>query len=110
MQLDAKWIWGDEAEVNTWCCLRGRFRADDVVMRARLRISADTNYQLWLNGRYVGQGPGPYVREVRPVDEHDVTHLIREGANVICVLANWWGMTSHSRPKGAAGMIAELSR
>ena len=109
MQLDAKWIWGDEAEVNTWCCLRGRFRADDVVMRARLRISADTNYQLWLNGRYVAQGPGPYVREVRPVDEYDVTHLIREGDNVICVLANWWGMTSHSRPRGAAGVIAELS-
>ncbi len=109
MQLDAKWIWGDEAEVNTWCSLRGRFRADDVAMRARLRISADTTYRLWLNGRYVGQGPGPYVREVRPVDEYDVTDLLHEGENVICVLANWWGVTSHSRPKGAAGVIAELS-
>ncbi len=109
MQLDAKWIWGDEARPNTWCYLRGRFAAEDVVMRARLRISADTNYMLWLNGRYVGQGPGPYVREVRPVDEYDVTGLVREGDNVICVTANWWGMTSHSRPKGAAGVIAELS-
>jgi len=108
MELEASWIWGDEAEANTYCYLRGRFSADDACMRARLRISADTNYMVWVNGRYVGQGPGPYVRDVRPVDEYDVTHLLREGDNVIAVLGNWWGVTSHSRPRGEAGVICEL--
>jgi len=109
MDLDAGWIWGPERYPNAYCYLRRRFEVSDVAMRALLRISADTNYMVWLNGRYVGQGPGPYVREVRPVDEHDVTGLIREGENVICVLGSWWGMTSHSRPRGDAGVIAELS-
>lgn len=108
MRLNARWIWGDEAEPNTYCHLRGRFELDDVALRARLRISADTNYFVWLNGHYVGQGPGPYVRDTRPVDEYDVTHLLRAGENVICVLGSWWGVTSHSRPRGEAGVIAEV--
>lgn len=108
MKLEASWIWGDEADVNTYCYLRGRFRADDVCVRGQLRISADTNYMVWLNGRYVGQGPGPYVKDVRPVDEYDVTNLLREGDNIIAILGNWWGVTSHSRPRGEAGVICEL--
>lgn len=109
MKLDARWIWGDEAEANTYCYLRGRFEVADVALRARLRISGDTNYFVWLNGQYVGQGPGPYVRETRPVDEYDLTDLLRMGENVVCVLGSWWGVASHSRPKGAAGVLAEVT-
>ena len=108
MELSAQWIWAAEVRANAYCHLRRRFEVAGVPMQARLRISADTNYMVWLNGRYIGQGPGPYVRERRPVDEYDVTDLLQAGANVICVLGNWWGVTSHSRPKGDPGVLAEL--
>lgn len=109
MKMNARWIWGDEAAANTYCYLRGRFDVAEVALHARLRISADTSYFVWLNGRYVGQGPGPYVRETRPVDEYDATDLLRMGENVVCVLGSWWGVASHSRPRGEAGVIAEVA-
>jgi len=109
MQVGARWIWADEEHQNTYCYLRRTFEVADVAMKAALQISADTSYVLWVNGRYVGRGPGPYVRETRPVDTYEVTDLLQPGANVICVLGHWWGVTSHSRPKGSPGVLAELS-
>lgn len=110
MQMSARWIWAADEYPNAYCYLRRSFEATGPALKAVLRISADTNYAAWVNGRYVGQGPGPYVRETRPVDSYDVTELLRDGSNVVAVLGNWWGVTSHSRPKGRAGVIAELSR
>ncbi|MGM0492549.1 MAG: family 78 glycoside hydrolase catalytic domain [Armatimonadota bacterium] len=109
MDLDARWIWADEEYPNAYCHLRRTFECDEVAMEATLRISADTSYVAWINGRFVGRGPGPYVRETRPVDAYDVTDLLRPGTNVICVLGHWWGKKSHSRPKGRPGVLAELS-
>lgn len=109
MQLDAEWIWAEEEYLNAYCYLRRSFEVAEVAMKATLRISADTSYALWVNGRFVGRGPGPYVRETRPVDAYGVTDLLRPGRNVICVLGHWWGVTSHSRPKGSPGVLAELT-
>lgn len=109
MQLNARWIWADEEYANAYCHLRRVFEVGEVAMKATLQISADTGYAVWVNGRYVGRGPGPYVREVRPVDAYDVTDLLQPGRNVICALGHWWGVTSHSRPKGCPGVLAELA-
>ena len=109
MKLDARWIWIDEEYANSYCYLRRTFEVGEVAMKATLRISADTSYAVWVNGRYVGRGPGPYVYETRPVDAYDVTDLLQPGANVICVIGHWWGVKSHSRPLGSPGVIAELS-
>jgi len=109
MDLNARWIWADEDYPNAYCYLRGNVEVAGVAMTATLRITADTSYALWINGRYVGRGPGPYVRETRPVDAYDVTDLLQPGANVICILGHWWGKKSHSRPLGAPGVLAELT-
>ncbi|MGC9318911.1 MAG: alpha-L-rhamnosidase N-terminal domain-containing protein, partial [Armatimonadota bacterium] len=108
MQLQAGWIWAGRPHPNAYCYLRREFEMADAAALARLRVTADTSYQLWVNGRFVGRGPGPFVDQVRPVDEHDVAGLLRAGRNVICVLGHWWGVTSHSRPEGRAGVLAEL--
>jgi alpha-L-rhamnosidase len=105
----ARWIWAEEHYANAYCYLRRSFEVADAAMQATLRISADTSYVAWINGRFVGRGPGPYVRETRPVDSYDVTDLLQPGTNVICVLGHWWGVTSHSRPKGSPGVLAELA-
>ncbi|MFW6438269.1 MAG: alpha-L-rhamnosidase N-terminal domain-containing protein, partial [Armatimonadota bacterium] len=109
MELSARWIWADEEYPNAYCYLRGSVEVAEVAMKATLRISADTSYAVWVNGRYLGRGPGPYVRETRPVDAYDVTDLLQPGANVICVLGHWWGKKSHSRPLGVPGVLAELA-
>ncbi len=109
MKPGRSWVWSDQEHPNAYCYLRRRFETGDAVMQAELRITADTNYMVWLNGRYVGQGPGPFVGEVRPLDRYGVTELLHEGENAVCILGNWWGVTSHSRPRGRAGVLAELA-
>ncbi len=109
MQLEGQWIWAGEEHPNAYCYLRREFDADDAVVAATLRITADTSYSVWVNGKYIGQGPGPFVRWHRPVDEHDLSDVLRATGNVICILAHWWGVISHSRPKGRAGVLAEVS-
>ncbi len=109
MELQARWIRCAEKHPNMYWYARRRFEVTDPPLEARLRITADTSYRVWVNGVEVGRGPGPYVRSVRSVDEYDVTTLLRDRENVICVLGHWWGVTSHSRPKGDAGILAELS-
>ncbi len=108
MRLSAQWIWGSEQYPNAYCCFRRAFEAPEPALRAVLRITADTSYMAWLNGRYIGQGPGPFVRNTRPVDEYDLTDIMRGGTNLLAVLGNWWGVRSHSRPEGNAGLLAEL--
>ncbi|MCD6359690.1 MAG: hypothetical protein J7M38_02425, partial [Armatimonadetes bacterium] len=83
MELDGKWIWAGEARTNDYCYLRRNFDVGDAVVRAVLRITADTCYYVYVNGHYVGQGPGPYVKWHRPVDRYDITHLLHAEGNVI---------------------------
>ncbi len=109
MQLDGKWIWAGDEHSNAYCYLRRKFDTGDAVVAATLRITADTCYYVYVNGQYVGQGPGPFVKWHRPVDSYDIGHLLRAEGNVICVLAHWWGAISHSRPLGRAGVLAEVA-
>ena len=109
MQLDGKWIWAGEEHPNAYCYLRREFGTGDAVVAATLRITADTCYYVYVNGQYVGQGPGPFVKWHRPVDSYAIGHLLRAQGNVICVLAHWWGIISHSRPLGRAGVLAEIA-
>lgn len=75
--------------------LRGRLQLDKPVRQARLYASARGVYQLWLNGRPVGDqflAPGwTDYRQRLQVQTYDVTELLRHGANAIgAALADGW--------------------
>ncbi len=75
--------------------LRGTLRLDRPVRHARLYATARGVYQLWLNGRPVGDqalAPGwtDYHQRLQ-VQTYDVTRLLRRGDNVIgAALADGW--------------------
>ncbi|MCE4536939.1 family 78 glycoside hydrolase catalytic domain [Pelomonas sp. P7] len=75
--------------------LRASLRLDKPVLRARLYASARGVYQLWVNGRPVGDqalAPGwtDYARRLQ-VQTYDVTALLRPGANAVgAALADGW--------------------
>ena len=75
--------------------LRGTLQLDKPVRQARLYATAQGVYQLWLNGRPVGDqvlAPGwTDYRQRLQVQAYDVTDLLRVGANVIgAALADGW--------------------
>ncbi|MBL7140211.1 MAG: family 78 glycoside hydrolase catalytic domain [Planctomycetes bacterium] len=87
----AEWIWiasechGEDRYVRA----RRRFTLAAVPVEARLRVTAFSEYVLYVNGRYVGCGPAPSSPEAPLWDEYAAESLpLRRGANVIGVLAH----------------------
>ncbi|MBW5448553.1 Bacterial alpha-L-rhamnosidase [Cohnella sp. CFH 77786] len=51
-----------------------------------VRIAADAQYVLWVNGRLVGQGPHRNFPDTLMADEYEAGAYLRAGENVIAVL------------------------
>lgn len=60
--------------------------------RAVLRISADDYYKLYLNGRFVAEGPTAGYPEAYFYNEIDVTDYLSEGENIIAVHCYYQGL------------------
>lgn len=71
-------IWG--ADFKGDCYLRHRFSLAEKPSRARLRIFADTGYELFLNGRFVAA-----LDEWSNTRTYEVNVFLQSGANLIAV-------------------------
>ena len=60
--------------------------------KAIIRISADDYYKLYLNGRYVTEGPTPGYHNNYFYNEIDVTEYLKEGENVIVAHCYYQGL------------------
>src|SRR5207244_5090121 len=79
------------------------------IVRARAYVSADHQYQLWLNGVRADAGEAFSYPDTQYYQATDVTGLLRAGAaNAIGLLYHWYGL-GKGRPAGAPGVIAQLS-
>ncbi|HAU39091.1 MAG TPA: alpha-L-rhamnosidase [Phycisphaerales bacterium] len=63
---------------------------------------------MWLNGSVVGHGPSKSAEGMRFVDEYDVTPLLRQGENLLEVLALSLGVSTMTYCLADAGLIFEL--
>ena len=91
MRQDAhkKWIqtpvWSAEDGEHAWVvCFRSRLqhKGEGAVP---VRITADSRYKLYVNGRLVQLGPAKGDRNKWFVDEIDLATELREGENLIAV-------------------------
>ncbi|MBO9608296.1 MAG: alpha-L-rhamnosidase N-terminal domain-containing protein [Paenibacillaceae bacterium] len=62
--------------------------------RAFVRITADSRYQLWINGQYVGRGPARSYPQFQSYDELDITRFVRAGTNHVAVLVHQFGIST----------------
>lgn len=107
---DARWIWITDTEtgVNQYACFRHSFTLSRPPREARLCISADSDYQVFINGTEVyGRQFSDYPRH-RSADCYEVGHLLRRGLNAIAILAYYRGEDSSEYRKGKAGLIVQL--
>lgn len=74
-----QWIWYPETPVASDATryFRKTFEITERIRRARVLVTGDDAFTLWLNGREVAKGGQPILREV------DVTPLMRPGRNVL---------------------------
>jgi alpha-L-rhamnosidase len=105
----ARWIWNNSDRTGYHYYLRARktFRAS-AGEAAVLKITADANYQAWLNGQVVGHGPAKAAEGRLSVDGHDLTPMLVDGENQLDVLVLCIGVGTMTYCPGEAGLIFEV--
>ena len=79
----AQWIWcAEAAEVNAYVVFTQQFSYTPGKNRAILRISADSQYEVVINGDRVGAGQYADYPEYKVFDEYDVTEFLTVVGNV----------------------------
>jgi alpha-L-rhamnosidase len=70
---------------------RKTFDLQEVPSEALARITADSRYVLWMNGREVGRGPARSQPYRQRYDSYDVAPFLSAGRNVIALLVTYYG-------------------
>lgn len=106
----AKWIWNEQATgTDTYVDFftQYTFEKGDSV---KLRISADSNYALYLNGHFVNSGQYHDYPHHKVYDEIDLSDYILPGNNHIAFVVWYYGISSFTYCPGNAGLIFEIEK
>ena len=111
MGLNAKWIWGSQiaGTENTALCFRRNFSADGNG-RVKVKISADTRYILYINGREIGRGPVRSTRERWFYDEYDISGDITAGSNLFAARVWDYGWSTYQTIANKGGLVFEIMK
>lgn len=90
----AEWIW-DEAHTGRsgkfTCLFRRTFQLDGPPTSSAALITADNNYEFYVNGTLVGSDTNPAGTGWSLVERYEIAHLLQEGKNVLAVRGVNWG-------------------
>jgi len=93
---------------NQYVEFRREFMLAALPEHAYLRISVDTNFAAWVNGRFTGCGQFSDFPEQRTFSQMEVTGLLRTGVNVLAILAHYCGEDHYSYLPGDPELWYEL--
>ncbi|MCL2099951.1 MAG: hypothetical protein FWH24_05910 [Oscillospiraceae bacterium] len=107
---NAKYIWFSKKDTsrNPYAALRKTFKINNIsgITNAVLNIFADTVYQLYVNGKFIGYGPVRFDPRYPQYDTYDLTLELINGINVIAVLANFHGHKTFKNVPEQSAVIA----
>ena len=104
----SNWIWSAEKLPARNAFVRFRRRFGYAGGPARLRITADSRYILYVNGAYMGQGPVRAWPNHWHYDTYDLEPYLTPGRNILGVLVNHFGEGNFQYIPGPPGLLAEL--
>ncbi len=79
------------------------------IVRARAYVSADQQYELYVNGTMAAKGEAYAFPDSQYYETTDITRLLRAGRdNAFGIIYNWQG-PGKGRPEGTPGVIARIS-
>jgi alpha-L-rhamnosidase len=79
------------------------------IIRATAYVTADQQYELWINGSRAGKGPAFSYPDRQYYEALDITPLVRAGtANAFGLLTHWYGV-GKGRPAGTPGALLQVS-
>ncbi len=113
----ANWIWDDSDRLGRQYYLRAKrtfsLSAQQVETaitsgQSQLLITAEANYQVWLNRTLIGHGPAKAPENQRYIDSYDISDQLVEGENVLEILVGSIGNGTMNYCLGEAGLLFQL--
>ena len=107
-QLDVKTF--SEEHANSHVLFRKKFNLDIKPSQATIFITADDYYKLYINGRFVSQGPAPSYHSNYNYNTIDVSAFLKEGENTVAVHTYYQGLINRVWQSGdfRHGLILDL--
>ena len=95
---------------NRHILFRKKFCCDNLCDNALIYISADDYYKLYINGRFVAQGPAPSYHFNYNYNVIDVSEYLQKGENLIAVHTLYQGLINRVWQSGdnRHGLILDL--
>ncbi|MBP1550535.1 MAG: family 78 glycoside hydrolase catalytic domain, partial [Oscillospiraceae bacterium] len=108
-QLDKTDLSCDEHR-NRHILFRRQFICENITDNARIYISADDYYKLYINGKFVAQGPSPSYHFRYNYNVIDVSGYLQKGRNTIAVHTLYQGLINRVWQSGdnRHGLILDL--
>ncbi len=110
MDVHGYWIWRKQrkyTDYNQTIIARRSFTIATQA-KARMAITADSQYRLYINGRWVNDGPCRSWPEHFQYDVLDVSTYIQAGVNNIEVVARFFGDGNFHQVPQQAGLLVHL--
>lgn len=103
----AKWIWEKGGQSpDTYVDFYDTFSYEQG--EVSIKISADSNYALYINGSFVNSGQYPDFPHYKVYDEIDITKNLKKGENRILITVWYYGRSNKSYYPGNAGLYYEV--
>ena len=108
--IRGEWIWSPSAadRIEDYLFLRREFTLSETPAAAELWLSARTMAHVYVNGRYLGFGPGPAAGRDSLFLYFDIGFLTETGRNVIAVLAHNTRVARYAACRRQGGLWAQL--
>ncbi len=101
----AKWIKKDYRKREDYTFFRKDFNiGSKELIRASVYVTAVHDYELYLNGKLVGKGPGYHYPQYQYYNSFDVTSLMQANKNVFACQTHWYG-GGQGRPTSERGFL-----
>jgi len=107
----AKWIWLaglSYSDNNHRLLARKTFSVTKLPTTARLAITADSHYELWVNGEFISRGPARSNAHHQSYDLIDVLPKLKKGNNVIAVRVHFHGQIKTYYGNTYPGLLVQL--
>tara|TARA_R110002049_G_scaffold45604_2_gene132913 strand:+ start:15096 stop:17678 length:2583 start_codon:yes stop_codon:yes gene_type:complete len=104
----AQWIWMPEKFETDVMLARRSFNFSNKPESAKLRISASSKYELYINGKYINQGPARSASHHQSFDILEVAPLLKPSKNTIAVRVHYQQGTTSYHHQGRAGLLVQL--
>ena len=104
---NSNWIWDNQVVgADTYCEFIKEFDYDDG--KCVCNISCDSDYTLFVNGKFVESNQYPDFEHYKIYDQIDITPYLKKGSNLIAILVWHFGVVTQKNVVADPGLIFEV--